>query len=557
MAEETGGTLEDDDGCEICSGRGVVCQGVEFDARVARRIALDPWWSFTQQRWGNCALEPAGFFDDGQDEAVDVVDIHWLGTPVGKISRREGGVGGRAVLLTTGAFSPLHDGHLVMMERAREALERRGAEVVGGYISPSHDDYVSSKYNGAAARPAQLRIGEAQARLAKSDWLMVDPWEAGVGYSINYTDVIAHLEAYLGRWFDEALSVYYVFGSDNAGFLRAFGQSGRAVCVPRDGEASALLELSGAGGVVAEPGVVLSSSALRVLGKGVGEPPDVECVVNGVSGEVCAVRNDLEVAARELGGDGGAFLERLVMALHQYQREGVGVRVVELSEQRKVFAVLADSTISLDPMLGGTYDVGLSRQFDLGDDQTSAGLVVGRPEDSSVGDVASRIEPGCYLLVDDDCSSGVTMAAARSVLGSQVNVVGEWYALEMCDGGEYVDVVDARDFLLGAAYSGLVVGLPDGSLGRAPYAWPYVSLWSRAQVDVGQCVEFTKVMWEANREYFTPLGTRVGELAEPTVGFLKACSFDVDTLVIDVIDTQLELCDRALALGWGGVPNSG
>jgi nicotinamide mononucleotide adenylyltransferase len=46
------------------------------------------------------------------------------------------------VLLTTGALNPVHRGHVAMFDKARVSLEAAfGLEVVGGFLSPSHDLY--------------------------------------------------------------------------------------------------------------------------------------------------------------------------------------------------------------------------------------------------------------------------------------------------------------------------------------------------------------------------------------------------------------------------------
>jgi hypothetical protein len=51
----------------------------------------------------------------------------------------------RVVLLTTGSFNPVHSGHVNAMQRARDYLTSLGFYIVGGYISPTHDDYVKPK----------------------------------------------------------------------------------------------------------------------------------------------------------------------------------------------------------------------------------------------------------------------------------------------------------------------------------------------------------------------------------------------------------------------------
>ena len=71
---------------------------------------------------------------------------HW---PVDKIAGNLARAprGRRCVLLTTGALNPIHRGHVAMFDRARDALEAEyGLDVVGGFLSPSHDTYLSGKF---------------------------------------------------------------------------------------------------------------------------------------------------------------------------------------------------------------------------------------------------------------------------------------------------------------------------------------------------------------------------------------------------------------------------
>lgn len=94
-------------------------------------------------------IESAGFFfDSTPDDETHIQDSKFFCTPVHKLQTTKFNVEKPVILLSTGSFSPLHDGHIHMMERAKEILESKGYSVVGGYLSPSHDEYVSSKDGG-------------------------------------------------------------------------------------------------------------------------------------------------------------------------------------------------------------------------------------------------------------------------------------------------------------------------------------------------------------------------------------------------------------------------
>ena len=43
------------------------------------------------------------------------------------------------ILVTTGGFSPIHEGHLHTLNIAKKELEKKGYHIAGGYLSPSHE----------------------------------------------------------------------------------------------------------------------------------------------------------------------------------------------------------------------------------------------------------------------------------------------------------------------------------------------------------------------------------------------------------------------------------
>jgi len=51
------------------------------------------------------------------------------------------------VLVNTGCYAPMHEGHVYIMNKAREYLISNNNFVLGGYLVPAHTSYVSSKLN--------------------------------------------------------------------------------------------------------------------------------------------------------------------------------------------------------------------------------------------------------------------------------------------------------------------------------------------------------------------------------------------------------------------------
>jgi hypothetical protein len=64
------------------------------------------------------------------------------------------------------------------------------------------------------------------------------------------------------------------------------------------------------------------------------------------------------------------------------------------------------------------------------------------------------------------------------------------------------ELCDARDLLPGARAGGLVLALPDGSLGRAPYLLPYVRPSARLQLPRVAEVAFSRAAWSLAADFF-------------------------------------------------------
>jgi len=142
---------------------------------------------------------------------------HW---PVDKIewSLARAPRGRRCVLLTTGALNPVHFGHVAMFDRARDCLEsEHGFDVVGGFLSPSHDAYLSGKHRDSAFFPADLRLAMCVAATKDHPLLAVTSWESSAsGRWPDFPEVTAQLEHVLAERFpNEDIGVIYLCGQDH------------------------------------------------------------------------------------------------------------------------------------------------------------------------------------------------------------------------------------------------------------------------------------------------------------------------------------------------------
>ncbi|HVF17546.1 MAG TPA: hypothetical protein VNA21_11565 [Steroidobacteraceae bacterium] len=449
------------------------------------KLARDPFLRPLAETQGEQIAWDAGFFLDSDAQHQSLEDCDWLCTPRPRCVR-----GGERpiVLLSTGAFCPVHDGHLAMMNAAHAAATRAGYTVLGGYLSPGHDDYVRLKC-GAEAIPASARLEQCAAAAASTDWLSVDSWEAlHRRVAVNYTDVVGRLRSYLRAHVDPRIDVFYVGGADNARFALAFQRDAGCIIVGRPGAedeaAKWRARLEGNPRLLWTNGE--HAAASRHLRDGTPYAARSRRLV---------VRRDDERAVRTLGVDLQSFQEELLASLHE-------ARIIETKVQP-----MRAATISLDPFTHAEHRLAVSRVFALGGHQLLG--YVARPGNASIEDQIATIPSGDYTLLDDDRMSGGTLAAVIAMLPSRIQITKTELMLEQ---RANEDVLDSRDFLVGSDEGGLVVVLPDGSLGRAPYLLPYVDPAARASIPDAKA--FSKAMWDANACVFAQTDLKLTDLPE-------------------------------------------
>jgi len=532
--------------------------------RLAWKVLRDAFYAGVYPRLGAPeALERAGFFDDRAGLAADDrggVQPGWLATPLHKVVARLRSSEPDArlvVLLSTGAFCPVHRAHLEMMELARAALEARGARVLGGYLSPSHDAYVAIKC-GAGALGARHRLRLCELAVRGSEWLMADGWEALENdQELNFTDVIRHLEDLLAAHVPchRPIEVVYVFGGDNARFARAFLERGACVVVHRAGHEQEIAALRADPAVASSPRVVLVAgtgtspgvSSSRVRG---GELEDLGEEVRATflawtrraaagpeppRRAVFSLRDEGELAVRAWarGRDAGAlvaareaFVRGLVATLRAefaaarapdvaYELE---VRRLELAAQRVEAArrTAGRRVLSLDPCIPGTANLGLSRCFPVCGGSEAPELVA-RPGHPPLAEQLAALPAGEYTLFDDDLVTGETVRRVLAMLPAGVRVTE---VVTLVAESPSLDVGDCRDFLAGAWAGGLVVALPGGGLARAPYVLPYVSPSARASVPISRERGFSGAVWALNAAFFAEVSPPI-TLAEADPAFQR------------------------------------
>lgn len=430
-------------------------------------------------------LFKAGFFDDGLKELP--FNLNLLTTPTNKLKGKKG-----IILVSTGSFAPVHKGHLDMMEVAKASLEEQGHEVLGGYLSPSHDVYVQSK--GDSLPFIDERLYTLQKELEDHPWLMVDPWEGRwVKSSINFTDVIDRLVLYLKNQGIDATPCY-VFGSDNQDFKLAFSDEEFCVCVQRKHQEQKH-EFRGNHTWIPQ-GKYLHYSSTFVREKKKAETP---LEPEGIY----LIRDDRSY--ENIGDD--VFYKELLEEFKKSLGHKVKIFSLDLEEQKKLIQEITSPFINLDRCTDKGIKLEVCRNFFIADAQFSSKELQARPTFPELSLQIKNIPSGSFIIVDDDVASGTTIKFLKTLLPEGVTTT-DVLALskkawenhpELKDlPYEFLDIVDFRDFLVGAKDGGLVV---EGKF-RVPYMLPYVSLTSRAKIPPKNTYEFSKALWAMNAKYY-------------------------------------------------------
>jgi hypothetical protein len=109
-------------------------------------------------------------------------------------------------------------------------------------------------------------------------------------------------------------------------------------------------------------------------------------------------------------------------------------------------------------------------------------------------------------------------------------------------GKKIFDIVDLRDFIVGAKNGGLIVRLPNEQEARAPYMLPYVCLKTRATISASKEMEFSIKLWEMNKRFYEEIDGNIA-LKDTDFGLKKLMNyigFSDDTLLVDICDWHID-----------------
>jgi len=405
---------------------------------VEWKIKRDSFYGPLYEKYGFKFVCDAGYFNDTATQDEDITkSLNILCTPLSFL--KASGSNKKCVLLGTGAFSPLHCGHLEMMECAKETLESNGWDVLGGYLSPGHDEYIKIKTKDEWLSIHQrIYLAQDLINTTKLNWLAVDPWEGlFTKVAVNFTDVIERLTLYLKKHLDKDITVFYVCGGDNSYFINTFKEKGHCVVV--------------------------------------GRPPYEEKFNwfknhNPDSNRIFFVENDNPLSSSNIRKQKIELsIPKKNLYLRLSRNSANDSRVLNLMyryfdnielgfiEDQKI-PKGSNKVVSLDPMLPGDYNLAVSRVYDLfGINLLGLGT---RPYSIPLLWGMERLPEGTYDLFDDDICSGATIKYVKQTAKKFESFKFE-NILTLKKQNYNLEVLDARDFLLGLDdHSGLVIAYP-------------------------------------------------------------------------------------------------
>jgi len=122
-----------------------------------------------------------------------------------------------AVFVSTGAYCPIHLQHFDIFNLARQVMEEKHQfHVIGGFISPSHESYLTWKLPKSDVISTEHRINMAELAVASSQWVSVSRWESQLPGFVDFPDIVKSIETYISTQFPKfTISTFCLCGADH------------------------------------------------------------------------------------------------------------------------------------------------------------------------------------------------------------------------------------------------------------------------------------------------------------------------------------------------------
>lgn len=471
----------------------------------------------------------AGYFEDNLDEIP--YDLNCLTTPFNHLKNIDDSKE-NIVLLTTGAFSPIHLGHISMMQSAERKLIEKGYNVLGGYFSPCNYKYLIKK--GNTRLPDNTRLNFLNEQLSSTHYKL-DLWESlHLTDTVNFTEVINRLEQYLNKHVSKKIKVIYVYGLDNIDFSKCFDGIKPNVCVYRDTDSkfkNKINELKNSSTIFIKDNIYSGLASSKI---------NVSNILDFKSFDVnkYLVRNEGVSPFKYLNIDvtdnQKIFKDNFIKLLNKFTRYDIDE--LNITEQiNYANKILQDkNTISFDYFFKGNYNIEMSRLFELSDFQKNPDKIINSPNSQPLINQIKHIDTNKgYVVIDDDTVSGNTLNKIKKLLAN-IDIQSFYFLADYLN-EEYFDVIDLRDFIIGAENGGLVVCLNNKNI-RVPYIYPFVNLSTRASIDLDKSKEFSKNVVNLNIEFYKKSQIKVSEIKHNELwNYLGYADYFVEDMLLDIL----------------------
>ena len=395
------------------------------------------------------------------------------------------------------------------------------------------------------------RIDSIEKVIHKEEWLMLDKYEA-LHYSIpvNFTTVIERLKHYIHHHTGVDVDIVYVFGGDNQYFSYAFSEIGEYVCINR----SAKENLNNVERLdhkrhhfVSSPERVVEQSSTEIRTKDTNTKKEIRN-----EKPYYLVRDDALASTKDLPFDVNEEQKtRLLDIIASYSHKKIVTLDVKKQEEllKDILKSNRMSTVSLDIYYTGDINLDMCRLFELSDTQHTPLTMKFRTNEAQGDDILDslkELDVKEVALVDDDTASGNTIRMVEDILNqSGIHIKDKWFLNNVflqdkgIDINDVFDIVDMRDFIIGARYGGLCINIPDKRIGRAMYTYPYVNLKTRASIETKHHKEMSIDIWEWNKAV-VPDDLSLSQLCPLTQEFMKYVGFNDNTKVIDICQWHID-----------------
>ena len=493
------------------------------------KIQRDPIYNKLCEKYGRNFIADAGFFEDDYQEELDLdYFLHFPVIPIKNIEDNYKAGKKNIILLYSGCFNPIHQGHIFSMNSSIERMQSLGYNVVNSYFTPAHDSYLSQKTDKVydiLRRSEFIYKIISENNLEKVCDVNVLP-ALLLKHDINFTEQMVFLKKYVQKYTNLDIPIYLVAGGDNSSFYKSFVEEDEYGCIVhnRPGSEDKFL------------------ASQREWADKFSDCKNIHFVNSLYEGSSTSVRQkkefieyqkkDLKLRISEQDYN-DIRTEKLLTVFEKYYNN---VYFLNVADQQVKFRDLPENMISLDSLLYKDYKFEVSRYYDLfGAKFVKFGA---RHKDSLLKQV-SRLKEGPinrrFYLFDDDIHTGRTMQFAKDYLEKYGNIkINACISLNINNDNSKSEILDLRDFLIGNSwYNGLGVTTKHNKKLRVPYILPFINVLDRCSIL--EYKEFSREILEVNYMFYKDLKIKIKTLDNWTREFFVFIGIDTEQYIDDVL----------------------